>query len=613
MTGRNHGASRLAVIFIAATGLFPHAARADAQRPDAKDQQKAAPAKTTGAAAFDPVRERALEVVGLEINRAKRYSQPRNSVRVWTAAAEALWDYDAETARKTLRDAFALLGRAEAPPRDGEKESTRLVRTDALQRELRTDILSLAQRRDPALARELIESVKDDAGSVASAKSEPLRFGSASLRKAGLAQLAARLAEQDPAAALDYATQSLGQGVPSELQTVFRFLLKSNPAAARELFRRAVESLEADPSANHFDVLFVAFYVQTAPADAVNSAIAARLFTVAHERVLRVWQRAVDSGRPDSGLVSSLTMTINTLVPLARRYSAETGDKLWNLGRQVAQDSSGRDKKADELYQSGGGGALLDRNDADSVLARAERETNEEERDALYFLAAITLWQQGEIDRALSAAGRARPTEKRDSVTDLIRSSQARDLVTKGELADALKVMERIGDVEARADVTVAFATAARRKGQAELAKGAILEMQKLLDKEKGSARHARTSLWLASAYAQLDPAAGFELMGAAVKLSNTVRAFEETKPEQRHVILGGYVREAFLVGDAKADFRTGFRTLARQDLQRTIELAEGFESEIFRGLALVSAADAALKKSQDAGKKATAADAPKP
>ena len=560
---------------------------AGAQTP-ARSEAAASPASDE---LLDPLKYGALQAVLREAERAKDYRQASARVLVWTAAADALWDFDPAKSRNLLRDAYAQADRATAAPREGESAALTGARTTALQGRLRAEVLSAAQRRDPSLVEELVAGRKEDQKELLRLHQDPLVFGSSSFQKRGLAQLAARLAPSDPARAVEYAADSLGYGVPQEIQEVFRALVASDPGRARELFERATRVYAADASPNLYDGLFLLSYLRLLPQPEADVRLVRTFLGAAFDRARRVREQALAAGPLDAGLRQALFMSLSQLQVFFQLYWPEQAGEVWSLGKQLASEMRPEEAAAEELFPT-----ESSRNDPDEILSRAEAQKNEENRDALYLQAALTLSRRGEHQRALDIAGRARAGERREAVVNHVRRALAQRLISDGELGGALRVIGKIETPEERADATLLLVNAARKKRDNAMAAEVLSETQKLLSRQAGSVPHARAYLWLASAYSALDPLAGFEMMAAAVKLANAAPGLDDVRSEPKLMQLGGASRYSIQVGDNKGDFRSGFSALARADFTRTVAVAEGFENELLRGVSVVTAATSILK-----------------
>ncbi|MCA1634187.1 MAG: hypothetical protein LC802_10960 [Acidobacteria bacterium] len=541
---------------------------------------------------LDALRQTALGAIVKEVERAESYTQASARILVWTAAADALWEFDAEKGRELLRNAYKQIERAAVTPLPGESKFMTSMRASSLQGRLRADILAVAHRRDPELVKELTGAAEEKKTELISLHNEPKVFGSSSFQKKSIAMLAARVAQTDPERAVELAAESLGYGVPHELTDVFRALIAASPAQARRLFEKVVDSFVADSSPNLFDAMIASSYLRLIPEPEPDVRLVRKFLAAALDRVVRVREQSVNGDKPDEGLRSTLFLSLNQLQIFYRIYWPEKAGEVGSLAQQLVPDLKPGEVAAEELFPT-----ETSRDDVESILGRAEKEKNEDNRDALFFQAALTLSKKGEHRRALETVARARDGERRQAVTAHLHREEAKHFIARGELFDALKVSEKIESPEERADVSLLLITAARKNKDVQLAADVLNGALKLFAGKPGSVRHARAHLWLASSYCAVDAAAGFELMAAAVKAANETKGLEDVRAEPKLLQLGGASRHAIEVGDSKGDFRPGFRLLARSDLGRAISLAERFDNELLRGVAVVTAAASVLKE----------------
>lgn len=541
---------------------------------------------------LDALRLSALGFIEKEVKRADGYKQASARIQVWTAAADALWEFDAERARGLLRDAYKQIERAAVTPLPGESAFLTNLRSSSLQERLRADILAVAHRRDPDLVKELMGVAQEKKEQLVKLHNEPKVFGSSSFQKKSMATLAARVAQTDPERAVALAGESLGYGVPHELTDVFRMLIANEPRQAHRLFEMVVNSMAADASPNLYDAVIASNYLRLLPEPENDVALVRRFLSVALDRAARVREQTFSGSNADDGLRSAIYLTLNQLQIFYRIYWPEKAGEVASLAQQLIPDLKPEEVASEELFPT-----ETSRDEVESILGRAEREKNEDNRDALYFQAALTLSKKGEYRRALDTAARARDGERRQAVTARVRLDEARHFIARDELFDALKVSEKIESPEERADVALLLITAARKKKDVQLAAEVLNGALKVFTARPGSMRHARAHLWLASSYCAVDVQAGFELTAAAVKAANEAKGLEDVRAEPRLLQLGGASRHGIQVGDSKGDFRPGFRLLARTDLSRAVALAEQFDNDLLRGVAVVTAAAAVLKE----------------
>jgi len=352
---------------------------------------------------LDALRQLALGFIEKEVGRADGYKQASARIQVWTAAADALWEFDAARARGLLRDAYKQIDRAAVTALPGESAFLTNLRSSSLQERLRADILAVAHRRDPELVKELTGVVQEKKEQLVKLHNEPKVFGSSSFQKKSMAMLAARVAQTDPERAVELASESLGYGVPHELTDVFRTLIANDPRQAHRLFEMVVNSMAADASPNLYDAVIASNYLRLLPEPAPDVALVRRFLSVALDRAARVREQAANGGGSDDGLRSALYLTLNHLQPFYRIYWPEKAGEVSSFAQQLTPDLKPEEVTSEELFPT-----ETSRDDVESILGRAEKEKNEDNRDALYFQAALTLSKKGEFRRALDTAARAR-------------------------------------------------------------------------------------------------------------------------------------------------------------------------------------------------------------
>ncbi|HEX8162766.1 MAG TPA: hypothetical protein VF538_12915 [Pyrinomonadaceae bacterium] len=556
--------------------------------------QKSPAAKPTPAPSFtDSQKLDAVELLVKEIGRAKSYRRPSHAARVLVEATDVLWDQRDAVAEKGLRDAWALTDRElddEGKVKGAEREA---FATHQLRAELRSDILAVAERHKPELVKVFLETIEEKGEDATASHNDPLVFGTGSLRQQQLAQFALQLAASNPARAVEYASASLDYGMPQELQGIFKTLTATSPALAHDLFARASRAFAADGSPNLYDALFVASYLRNLPRPETDTALVRSFLDAALERLSRQRAQQLAAADAEPGVRSAMLTVINYLQPFFQTYYPERANELVMLSQQLRPEIPSAEYEADALNLT----SADNPNAPENILSRAASEKNADTRDALYMQAALRYANLKNFDRAFDALLRARATTKRDEIATALRFQHAKHLAETGELNDAAKALEKIPDPEMRGEATVAVSTAARKKKDMILARYVLDQTVKLLGDRPGSAPHARAYLWIASAYAAVDPQTSFEMMWAAVKAANSAPTLVELYPARKFMVLGGTVREGLSIGGTGSDFRPGFRALARADYARAAQIAEGFKNELFRGLAVVSVAAAVLKE----------------
>lgn len=548
-----------------------------------------------GTAQTEPVvdiRKQAIEAILFEIERAKDYSDSRERVIVWIDAADVLWDDDPRMSKDLMRRAFAEAKTASVVASDKESDFIRAIRNDQLRRDLRTEVLLLAQKREPSMVKELIATFdEEDPKKLETLRNSPAVMGSSSFTKRQIAAFASILAKTDPKRASEYALTSLGYGVPQELGPVFRNLIDTNPVIARQFFIDATNHFLSDTSTNLYDAHILASYLDmVAVVSDAEREIAKRLLTRALFREQQVWQ-AVNAGEMKDQMLSNVVLS--TSRSLYKFYAAHYPERVGDIETFVRQIARGMGKPeiADELAVE----PAEAYNDPEALIAKAEAEVTDENKDAYYLEAALAYSAKGKFVNALGTAAKAKAEAKRKAVENVIRRKFSESLIKSGEFAEATKVIDKIEEPELRVEVVFSFLKEARERKESVVAYQAVVETQKFLEKSFASTEYARAYLWFGSAYTTIEPAAGFDLIGSAIRRANQAKELAELHSEPKMISLGGKSNQAVLVADSRGDFRPGFRTLARLNLTQTLSLAENFENKYFRGIAVLASASSVL------------------
>lgn len=533
------------------------------------------------------LRKQAIGLLDKELDRTKSYNREKDRIIVSSRIADVTWVINPQRGKQLLREAYALLANVKAEAGEKEDSASLNVRTSALRESLRSEVLSVAQKHDGDLFQELLGSIKENTKRVAELHNRPEVFGSSSLQKRALVSMALKEVRSDQEKAIDYAVRSLGYGVPEEFSELFKALIISNRPSATKLFAKATDVFVAEDSTNLYDAVILSSYLRLIPQPEPDTQLVRRFLNGAFERMNRVWLANQNAQPKDEMIGGALMVTSRHLYPFYKLYWPEKSNELERLIRELAGMSS--DVPREEL--------LPREPTADTIeekIARASEAKNEEDRDALYLEAALMLAKDGKYVRAREIASRAEGLDKRTVVLTHINRQEAEELIKRGELLNAARVIERIEDPEVRVEAVVSFAKSGRKK-EPDLTRTVLEDTRKTLEKGTGSAAYSRAYLWLASSYAVFDPVLSFELMNSAVKFANKAKDFYAAGPEMRLIYLSRKSGKVIPVGTAKGDFFPGFKLLGRNDFWQAVSIAEQFESQLLRGLSIVAVAEPIL------------------
>lgn len=543
---------------------------------------------------LQPSQIRAIGILKQEISNTKDYKYSSLRIIVRTAIADTLWPLDPATARALLVDSFHLVKAAEFSDsfQKGQMEDAPLAQKHSEARSrLRRDILAVAQRHDPALVRELVASMEEDSAAAADNHKSPKMFGSTSLKSRNLARMALESVESDPATAYAYAVDSFDYGIPEEVQKLFPLMLKKDANLARSLFEKGVLAFQSDTSNNLFDGVLLASYLKALTTPETNTRIVVVFLETALTRAQKVRTEELATGEKDPGLNNTLNLTLSFLRPLFIQYSPELALKLDSLLADISNDLPEITRQADGKYKLPPG-ALS----ADDITVQAEKEKDPEYRDALYMEAAQLLTDKAKFDEAISVGMKIKDDSRRNLTLSRVYLARLSRDIKNGDLYLAERDVREIRVAPLRVEGTIQLAKAAFMKRDKLLLQGLLSTTTDFLEKDDPTAVNAFAYLSLASAYVELDTETGFGLMAKAIAEVNNHAAQIEPGTIEMRTRFGGQSRVVDLIEiDTKACVQS-FAKLSPRDADRALLLANRFESEGFRGLAVVNIAEGLLK-----------------
>ena len=363
--------------------------------------------------------------------------------RVGARAADALWDTDSEKARNLFRRAWdeAEAGDAETARREAEELQRQQAASGAFlrrrPRDLRSEVLRLAAKRDRDLGEELLKKLEEASERENKEATDRSRMDSASapVAAAKRLQLARRLLEDgEMERALQFAAPAL-DSINRDSINFLSALREKNPTAADQVFLSLLARAERDPASDANTVsglssyaftpfLFINFSPDggasmaqerrgTAAPDLTNN-IRTTFFRVASEILLRPLAPP-DQDLTTSGRVGKY-MIIKRLLPLFEQYAPDRAPVLRTQMTALAGDVPAREQRGDNrAVTSGITPDDTARNPLEAMQERQDRARTSEERDSIY------------ADYAVALAGKADP--KARELVDKIEDAELRKSV----------------------------------------------------------------------------------------------------------------------------------------------------------------------------------------
>jgi hypothetical protein len=618
--------SCLSVIVGASIIFFTHtvSAQSSAAKPKAPLNNAASKDKPEAQAAADRIaKERRTKAQLLLVALASEvYSYRDQTLRARSMAriADALWSIDAEYGRTLFRKAWEA---AETVDRDSKEPMALGHRPPNLRRE----VLTLAARRDHALAEEFLQKLKADEQETKAESSENnlWRLQEAAEKRLGLAENLLSTGEIERA--LQFADPVLGRATISTIEFLTQ-LREKNPAAADQRYTTMLANTGGNVLADANTISLLSSYIFTPhtyvifnadggantsamessfPPANVGPRVRLAFFQIAGGILLRP-QPSPEQDQSTTGLAGKY-MVVKRLLPLFEQYApqemAATMRARFEALNSLVSDSVRQSNN--EWVQKGISPEKQIHEDREhSLLDQIEHAKTADERDDLYFQLAVLALDKNDM-KARDYVGKIDDSEFRQSAQAWVDWCLAFSAIEKKNIEVALK-LARTGELTHIQRLYLLTQTAKL------LAKTDRDEALSLLDDATAEARRIDVSdtdrprglLAIANALRVVEQPRVWEATLDAVRAANSTENF--TGEDSAMIAT---VNSKSLISnrtDNVPDFVIEgiFGKLAKDDYDRAVQLAGSFKGEAPRVNATIAVAQAVLNE------KSAAASAPK-
>jgi hypothetical protein len=600
-------------------------AQASLNKPGGQPAKGNEAAKAEEAAAKDAVRRRtAISLLLALATDARSFRDQTLRARVLGRIADALWDEEADRSRELFRKAWDA---AEAGDRDSQQKlqeelrQQRTVTGGAVVYEtppnLRAEVVRMAARRDRALGEELLSRLKAEKEQEATDnadKSRPSPFGGSEASEQRL-NLAQQLLDTDVGRALQFADPALGTVSLNGINFLSSLREKDSVAADTRfaaMLANAAASLQSD--ANTISLLssylftphmFVVFSADggssssnlsgmSAPPN-VAPELKAAFFTAAAGILFRPLPPPEQDQSTSGALGKYLVMS--RLAPLfdqfAPRELADTMRSQVDAMGQVLGDKARQ--QADGLAPRGLAPDKQAEDQERSFLDRIDHARTSTERDQLYVQLVFMTAHKGD-GRARDFADKIEDTDTRKQVRAYADASLAMGAIEKKDTDRGLEFL-RTGELRHIERVWV-LTQAAKLLLKTDRAK-----TLSLLEEAAAAARRIegsdpdrpRALMSVATGLFEPDRERAWDTTFEAVKAANSAAGF--TGEDGTLSVTLKIKGMASISGHAAPDFDLAgiMALLAKDDYDRAIELAQGFQGEAPRANAVIAIARSLL------------------
>jgi hypothetical protein len=509
-------ASFLAALLICPPGLAQTSAQPQAQKED-KSQKVDKELEKKALALLDEVVAEAMSLKLVE-----------NRIYALTTAADLFWKRNEDRARALLAEAVSQFMAIERPslPQAGP-EGLRAMQSMGIRMELRTQLLQTLATRDSRMALDFLRASRlPEAGKLFGGKDASPDF-----ERDFEMQLAVRIAENDPRAALQIAEDSLKQGVSHQVYEIWANLLNKDPKAAAKLSGEIISALKSADASKDYQ----AIYVVTSMLNQLRGQL--RPSRQNDKGAPKPPQEAREMFRDLLDLMVSTALKVTAEQLLDFREQGRARDLLTQVQMflpdiekhlpsraQAARAKLAQFDKAfypqqapQEVFQD------MENKSPEELIAMAAK-SQEEFKDLLYRQAAAKLIEQGDTARARQIVKDFLPYDGAwDPLFAEIDRKEREQAVKEGKLEEARKSLSQLGSNEERAMALVELATKAEADKDQKLQRELLKEAGELLGDQMETRSQVEAQLVLAAASLDLDPDRGFEILGSAIDRLNTV------------------------------------------------------------------------------------------
>ncbi len=550
---------------------------------------------------------------------AGSYNDQKLRARTLARIADALWAADPERARTLFRKGWDA---AEVVDREGQQRMREDIRQQQAKNgsvavtgppNIRGEVLRLAARHDRTLGEEFLAKLKVEKQQEATEASDKLRpepFDTPEAISQRL-NLARQLLDTDVERALQFADPALGV-ISRDGLDFLSDLRDRDPAAADQRYLRllanAAASLQSD--ANTVSLLssylftphiFVTFSgggastqqsSRTSVPPEVPAQIRAAFFRAASDILLR--PLAPPGQDQTSSGIEGKYLVMKRLMPLFEQFAPQNmtealRGQMQALASGVPEEARQRD---DDSLREGIRPPQSREGREQSLLDQLDHAKTSAERDRLYLTLARTMAEKGELARAHDYIEKVDDSELRQKlrayidVTMIMRAvdkkdaNQVLDLVRTGELTHVQKAwaLTQAAKLLLKTD----------REKSLNAIEDAGAEARRI---EPSDADRPRALMAVANASLVSDRAKSWDAVYEAIKSANSAEGFTGEDGVLRISLLTKSMSSIRSSSVQDFDVAGIFTELARDDYNRTVELARLFEREAPRASAVIAIA----------------------
>jgi hypothetical protein len=297
---------------------------------------------------------------------------------------------------------------------------------------------------------------------------------------------------------------------------------------------------------------------------------------------------------------SGTFFVIERLLPLFEQYAPNYTPQLRVRQAMLLQDTPEKLRQdSADVVRRGIGPEEPQSNQEEQFLERIGRAKNQDERDQLYFHAAMRL-AKSNPQRSREFADKIEDSSLRDQLRAVMDFQALNDAIRNKKPEEAIQAAHgtSLTPLQRAWGLTEAAKLLGRKEADraAEVLEEAFVDAQRI---EKGSADRVRALVAIATQIYQINRLRAWEITSEVVRAANSIDSYTGADG-------GLVVRAEFKGGGAMTmnfnvesfDLEGIFGLLAKEDYYRAVELAKSFTGEAPRTAAMLAVAGTGIKKS---------------
>ncbi|HEX5085965.1 MAG TPA: hypothetical protein VFY40_28355 [Blastocatellia bacterium] len=500
---------------------------AQAQTPATPQQQQEGKSQSED----KELENKALALLDQVVGEAMSLRLVENRIYVLTTAADLFWKHNEDRARALLGEAVNQFMAINQPSptqasSQGEPGGLQALQAISARMELRTQLLQTIAAKDSRMALDFLRSSRlPDAGKLLGGKGSSPDF-----EKDFEMQLAARIAENDPGAALQIAEESLKQGINHQVYEIWANLLNKDPKAAAKLSGEIISAIKSVDASKDYQAIYIVTSMlaqlrsQMRPSgqnakDAQSPQEAREMFRDLLDLMVSTALKVTAAQLLDiqeQGRARDLLTQVQVFLPEIEKYlparAQAARTKLTQFDKAFY-----RQPETQAAFED------MENKSPDDLIAMAAK-SQEENRDMLYSQAVMKLIEQGDTARARQIVKDFLPNDgSQESLFAVIDMKETERAIKESRLEDARKNISRLGSNQERAMALIELAVKAEAEKDQKSQRELLKEAGELLGDQVETRRQVEAQLALATASLNVDRDRAFEILGSTIDRLNTI------------------------------------------------------------------------------------------